>query len=166
MNTYREGTIDDLPSILSIENQEILNGVALFDVEPKTIEEKVIWFEQFKDCNTLIVVDVDGKMAGYAYVLPYHQKLAYQYTAQLSIYIDPTYQGKGIGKELLKQCLQKSEEVGYNTVLSLITSENEKSIKLHEKFGFKLVGTMKKVGFKFDRWLDVSIYQWFSSANF
>lgn len=165
MIIYREGTIDDLPSILSIENQEIVNGVALFDVDTKTIDEKVMWFEQFKERNTLIVVDVDGEIAGYAYVLPYHQKLAYQYTAQLSIYIDPTYQGKGIGKELMKRSLLKAEEEGYKTVLSLITSENEKSIKLHEKYGFELVGTMKKVGFKFNRWLDVSIFQWLSSTN-
>lgn len=163
--TYREGTIEDLQGILKIENEEIQNGVALFDIHPKTIEEKYIWFEQFRERNTLIVVDFDGEIAGYAYVLPYHQKLAYQYTAQLSIYISSSYQGRGIGNELMKRCLQKAEDVGYRTVLSLITSENEKSIKLHKKFGFELVGTMKEVGLKFNRWLDVSIYQWFSSEN-
>lgn len=159
MIQIREAHFRDLPTLVQIYNDAILHTTATFDLEPKTIEERKSWFFRHSPSYPLYVAEVEENVVGYCGILPYSEKAAYAKTVELSIYLHPQAQGKGIGTRLLQVMIEKARSLGYHTILSGITDGNEASIKLHERFGFKKVSHFKEVGYKFGRWLDVCFYQ-------
>lgn len=101
-----------------------------------------------------LVAEQDGKILGYVYCHPYRERLAYQWAVEVTIYLAPTGQGKGLGRVLYEAmerilCLQ-----GVTMAYSCITLGNEHSIKMHEALGYKLIGTFHYSGYKNDQWLD------------
>ena len=90
---------------------------------------------------------------------PYSDRTAYDETVELSIYIDPNHHGKRLGSKLMEELIVLGKKINLHTILSRVTSESLASIKLHEKFDFFEVGTMKEVGLKFGRRVDVIFMQ-------
>lgn len=157
----RTAELRDLQALTDIYNYEILNGTATFDLAAVTPEERRPWFDSHnRDNHPLIVADDEnGVIHGYASLSPYSQKKAYDPSVELSVYIAPDSRRMGIGAMLMKEILDIASKDGItHTVISLITSENSASIKLHEKFGFKPCGKLDEAGIKFGRYLDVSFY--------
>jgi L-amino acid N-acyltransferase len=155
----RAGLRADLPGILSIMNYYIEHSTTTFDLKPKTLLELESWFSQFESGFPILVAELEQKIVGYAYLSAFRPKAAYKKTGELSIYLEPNSQGRGFGKDLMNAILEKGESLGYHTILSFITSENRESITFHQIFGFVHAGQIKEVGYKHNRWLDVSIYQ-------
>ncbi len=155
----RQGLKEDLPQILEIMNYYIEHTTIIFDKQRKTLSDMGGWFEKFIHDYPLIVAMKDNQLLGYAYLSAYRPKIAYKQTVELSIYVSPNSHNRGIGKELMLAMIEEGRRRKYHTILSFITSENEESIRFHEKFDFKEVGKLKEVGNKNNRWLDVSIYQ-------
>lgn len=151
----------DMEALLSIYNYEVLNGVATFDLEPKTMEERMKWFEAHNvENHPLIVAVMDGRAVGYASLSGYREKKAYRETVELSVYVDPGYRRRGVARAMMQAILddaRRREDI--HTVISVITGGNEASIRLHKEFGFTHCGTMKEVGRKFGRQLDVDNFQ-------
>ncbi len=147
----------DLPSLLDIYNYEVLNGTATFDLEPKTLEERKVWFDAHNVGNhPLWVAEEEGRVIGYVSLSPYREKEAYAATVELSIYIDPGYRCRGVARRLMTEILawaRACEDI--HTVVSVITGGNEASIRLHREFGFEDCGTLREVGEKFGRKLDI-----------
>ncbi|TVY08305.1 GNAT family N-acetyltransferase [Paenibacillus cremeus] len=150
---------EDLPSIVDIYNEAVLNSVATFDTVPRTLEQQEQWFEQHGEAYPVIVAEQDGNVIGWASVNRYSDRLAYAQTAELSLYIKDGHRGKGLGKRMLERMLAEGKAAGLHTVLSRITEGNDNSIHLHRLFGFDTVGTMRQVGTKFGRLLDVVLMQ-------
>ncbi|NLW45180.1 MAG: N-acetyltransferase [Syntrophomonadaceae bacterium] len=161
----RDAVISDLPSILKIYNYAVKNLAATFDIEEKTLEERLEWFNQHRGKYPLIVAELDGRVVGYCCLSSFRDKAAYSRSAELSIYIDPEHWSQGIGSELMREILRRAKKLEYHTIIAGITADNEASIRLHRKFGFELAGCFKEVGFKFDRWHDVHFYQLVIEAN-
>ncbi|MFK7695265.1 GNAT family N-acetyltransferase [Paenibacillus sp. HJGM_3] len=159
MLTIRPATISDVPAILAIYNDAIENLTATFDLTPQTLEERRVWFQQFGERYPIFAAEWDGEFAGYACLTMYRVKPAYSRTAELSIYLDKRFHGRGIGTGLMGEVLREAEARGFHVILSAITGGNETSVRLHHKFGFELVGTFKEVGYKFGAWQDVWFYQ-------
>ncbi|MFW6287235.1 MAG: N-acetyltransferase family protein [bacterium] len=155
----RKAELKDLGEITEIYNQAILNTVATFDTEPKTIESRLEWFEKHDERYPVLVAESGEGVIGWASLSIWSDKCAYNKTAELSIYIDESQRGRGIGNELMGSIIKYARKTDCHTIISRIAGENEVSIYLHEKYGFKLIGTMKEVGYKFDRYIDVHIYQ-------
>ena len=156
----RDANNSDFDEITTIYNHYIENTVITFEEECVNKEEMLRRFEKLKNSKLpWIVAQKDGQILGYAYAHLWHDRSAYRYSVEPSIYLKPTFIGKGIGKALFKQLLTKIEELGMKSALSLITVPNEPSIALHESFGFKKVGLLPNIGIKFDRWLDVGLWQ-------
>lgn len=157
----REAKIEDLEQLLDIYNYEVMNGVATFDLMPKSIEEREVWFREHNvDNHPLYVAEVDNRVAGYASLSSYRAKEAYRMTVELSIYIGEKYRGQGIATALMGYILEdarKREDV--HTVVSVITAGNQASRRLHEKFGFTFCGTIREVGMKFGEYRDIENYQ-------
>ncbi|MFR5602545.1 MAG: N-acetyltransferase family protein [Lachnospiraceae bacterium] len=151
----------DMKALLDIYNYEVEHGVATFDLEPKTMEERMEWFYAHNIGNhPLIVAEEDGRVAGYASLSAYRDKEAYAATVELSVYIDPEYRGRGVATMLMKEILEEARRrTDIRTVVSVITSGNDASIRLHEKFDFIYCGSMTQVGEKFGRMLGVDYYQ-------
>ncbi|KIL51965.1 GNAT family N-acetyltransferase [Jeotgalibacillus soli] len=155
----REAGIDDLPAILEIYNEAIRNTTATFDLKEQSLEERKIWYSKYGEKHPLIVADIDGEIAGYSCISPFREKAAYDLTKELSIYIAPNHQGKGLGNILMEEIIQRAKSLDYHVMIGGITGGNEASVRLHKKFGFQFAGAFKEVGYKFDQWQDVHFYQ-------
>ncbi|WP_331507948.1 N-acetyltransferase family protein [Lachnoclostridium edouardi] len=151
----------DIKELTYIYNYEVENGVATFDIYPKTEEERESWFkEHSSSVHPLLVAVKDGKVAGYASLSPYRDKEAYEATVELSVYIHPEYRKQGIAGKLMEAVLKEAREnPKIHTVVSVITAGNEASIHLHERFGFQFCGRICQVGVKFGRYLDIDNFQ-------
>lgn len=157
----RKSELKDLPQLLHIYNYEVENGVATLDINAKTYEERLVWFEEHNVGNhPLIVAEENGVVMGYASLSSYREKEAYKTTVELSVYVGKEYRSQGVATALMEEILNmaKSDETVHN-VVSVITAGNRTSCHLHEKFGFTYVGKMRNVAVKFDNFLDVEYYE-------
>ena len=159
MLTIRKAAMKDLAAITEIYNEAILKTVATFDTEPKTVEEQKPWFESHDSRHPILVAEQDGTIVGWASLSKWSDRCAYSDTAELSVYVKEELRGRGIGKKLMREILDQGQKVGLHTVVARIAESNEVSVRLHEAFGFEHVGTMKEVGRKFGKLLDVHMMQ-------
>jgi L-amino acid N-acyltransferase YncA len=155
----RPATLDDLPSITEIYNQAILTTTASFDTEIKTLEEQRSWFERHGPKNPILVAEKAGVIIGWAALSAWSDRCAYSNTAEASLYIAENSRHKGVGRELSRAIINAGRHAGLHTLIARIAAGNDASLYLAEIQGFKRIGVMKEVGFKFDRWLDVVMMQ-------
>lgn len=150
----------DLQELLEIYNYEVKNGVATLDLEPKTLEERQSWFDQHNvNHHPLYVAETDGRVVGYASLSSYREKEAYRSTVELSVYIAPDCRRRGIASALMEFILEEArKDETIHNVVSVITSGNEASCRLHDRFGFRFCGTIPEVGVKFGRQLSIDNY--------
>jgi len=150
----------DFEQITKIYNYYIEKTVITFEEDLVSSEEMINRFEKIKNSNLpWIVAEENGTILGYAYAHLWHERSAYRFTVEPSIYLDKKAIKKGIGKTLYKELFDQLRELKIKNALSLITVPNDASIGLHEKFGFKRVGHLDDVGLKFNKWLDVEFWQ-------
>lgn len=161
MIRLREAELEDLPEMLEIYNESVLNSTATFDLKAQTLEERTAWFHKYGGRYPLIVAELQGKVAGYSSLSPFRAKPAYNDSAELSVYLAPPFRGQGIGSALTEEILKRAKDLRFHTVISGVVGGNEASQKLHEKFGFSYIGCFKEVGLKFGEWQDVHFYQLF-----
>ncbi len=159
--TIRTAIESDLPALTEIYNYEVLHGVATFDINPKTVEERREWFyEHNRDNHPLIVAEENGEVLGYASLSAYRDKEAYSSTVELSVYVAPDVRGHGVGSRLTEEIIKTARaEVRTHLIVSVITGGNAASVHLHEKFGFSYCGTLHEVGVKFGKYLDTVSYE-------
>jgi L-amino acid N-acyltransferase len=156
----RHATENDLPAILTIYNDVILNTTAVYDYEPHTLEMRTAWFNTKKEQGyPVFVAAEDEKISGLSSIGPFRAWAAYKYSVENSIYVAPEARGKGIGKLLMPPIIEAARLLGMHTILSGIDASNAASIQLHLHFGFEEVAHFKQVGYKFDRWLDLKFLQ-------
>ena len=153
----RSATFDDLPGILEIYNDAVLNTTATYDYEPRTLYHRIAWFDDHVKHNypVFVAVNDDGRIIGWSALNRYHDRLGYRFTTENSVYVAADRRGQGIGKSLMPPLIEGARERGLHVLLAAIDAQNDVSIRLHAGFGFQSVGCFKQVGFKFGRWLDV-----------
>lgn len=148
-------------AILELFNHAILHSTALYDYKPRTREQLTQWFNLKITSHFPVIglVNPEGMLCGFASFGTFRAFPAYKYTVEHAIYVHPQYIGQGLGKMLLERLIERATEQNYHTLIGVIDSQNAASIGLHEKLGFEHSGTLRQVGYKFGRWLDVVIYQ-------
>ena len=148
-------------AIQSIFNEAIVHSTALYDYQPRSLETIENWFSQkaLQRFPVIGLITDNNQLAGFASYGTFRAWPAYQYTVEHSIYIHQDFRGQGLGKCLLAALIEYAEKQNYHVLIAAIDSSNQNSIKLHQSFGFSHAGTLKQVGFKFGRWLDVELYQ-------
>jgi len=159
MLIIRRATMKDLGIITEIYNEAILKTVATFDTVPKTVKEQKPWFESHDSKHPILVAEQDDTVVGWASLSKWSDRCAYSDTAEISVYVKEEHRGKGIGKKLMRKILDQGQKGGLHTVIARIAESNEVSVRLHEVFGFEHVGTMKEIGRKFGKLLDVHLMQ-------
>lgn len=153
-------TREHVPGIMAIYNAAILDSTATFDTEPKSLAERYNWLEGHSVLHpVLAAIDDQGSVVGWGSLSPYAERLAYRFTVEDSLYISSDWQGRGVGSAMLAALLDLAKANGFHSVVAKITGGNASSVHLHEKFGFAIVANLREVGFKFDRWLDVTFMQ-------
>lgn len=146
---------EDVNVILEIINYNILNSTALYDYQPRTLENQIsILQDKLTKGFPVLVAIHDEMVVGFGYYSEFRFREAYKFTVEHSVYSHPNHIGKGIGKQILESLIDLAKAQKLHTMIGVIDSENKSSIAFHEKFGFKTVGYIKESGYKFDRWLD------------
>jgi L-amino acid N-acyltransferase YncA len=147
----------DIPAIQSIYAHHVLHGTGTFEEEPPPVEEMLDRFRKVVDhgWSWLVAVDATGVL-GYAYYTQFRDRSAYRFCAEDSVYVREDVRGQGVGKALVAQLIEDATEHGMRQMIAVIgDSENVGSIGVHATLGFQVIGTMRSVGVKFGRWLDV-----------
>lgn len=160
--TIRDAVTEDLPSVREIYNHYVANSTVTFDEVPMTLKALRSKFQHLGKLGMpfLVAESPNGQILGYAYVFPWREKAAYRYTVENSIYLGPAATGKGLGKVLLAELITRSREAGLKEIIAVIADKGaDASIAMHKNFGFKEIGHMGKVGFKFGRWLGTLLMQ-------
>jgi L-amino acid N-acyltransferase YncA len=158
----RDATERDIPDMREIYNHYVANTTVTFDEDPLTLAEMRAKFRGVQKLGYpwLVAQSPNKVVLGYAYVTPWKTKAAYRFTVENSIYLGPASTGKGLGAALMKELLARAKAAGVKEVVAVIADRGaEASIAIHEKFGFKEIGRMGRVGFKFGRWLGTILMQ-------
>jgi phosphinothricin acetyltransferase len=151
----RDTSEADLGAILSIYNDAVLHSTATFELEPRTWEGQQLWFQDHRPPYASFVATVGDTVVGWGSLSRFRPRRGYRFTAEDSIYVQQDFRGQGIGASLLELLIEAASRGRFHSIMALIDGDNAVSIRLHERFGFRHVGTFREVGFKFDRWLDV-----------
>lgn len=151
----------DMLAITAIYRHHVLNSPATFEIEPPGIREMMARRARLLEGGfPYLVAERGDEVIGYAYAGPYRPRPAYRFTVENSVYVRPGNLRQGIGQRLLTALLADCAQKGFRQVIAVIgDSANQASISLHEQMGFRLVGTLRAVGFKFDRWYDSVLMQ-------
>jgi phosphinothricin acetyltransferase len=160
--TVREATTEDLPAVAAIYTHYTLRTTTTFNIEVRTPRE---WRERFDEHiiagpHLLLVAEDDGAVVGFVETQRFRPKPAYDRSVEISIYVAPDQQGRGVGKGLFAELFARLESEGrFHRAFSIIALPNDASIALHERFGFVHRGTLTEAGFKFGQYLDVAYYE-------
>ena len=157
----REAMHGDLGAVTAIYAHHVHTGLASFETDAPDVAEMRQRHEAVVAKGfPYLVAEVDGQVAGYAYASHYRPRFAYRFTCEDSIYVDPRYAGRGVGRALLEALVEECARRGYRQMIAVIgDSGNAASIGLHRACGFELTGTFKSIGYKHGRWVDSVLMQ-------
>ena len=150
----------DLPALTSIYNHYVEHTLVTFDVEPFTVEQRREWFDHYAGTgpHRLLVAELDGAVAGYATSSRFRVKPGYATSVETTVYCDPAALGRGLGSALYGELLAVLAGEGLHRAYAGVALPNDASLRLHERFGFRDLGTFGEVGRKHGQWVDV---RWF-----
>lgn len=157
----RPRTDEDVAAIARIYAHHVTHGSASWELDAPDAAEMMRRAHATRDAGyPYLVAEIDGAVAGYAYVGAYRPRPAYRFTVEHSIYIDADLRRGGVGGALMRNLIRDCTDRGFRQMIAVIgDSENLQSIRFHEKLGFRHVGKAEAIGFKFGRWLDQILMQ-------
>jgi phosphinothricin acetyltransferase len=156
----RDAAEPDLPGLLQIYNEVIAASTAVFSEEPATLDDRLKWWRArvAQGYPVLVASDPSG-VAGFATFGDFRTWPGYRYTVEHSVHVRADLRGQGIGTKLVEELLERARALGKHVMVAGIDTANTGSIRLHERLGFERTGQMREVGYKFGRWLDLTLLQ-------
>lgn len=151
----------DTPQILEIYRPYIENSSISFETLVPSLAEMETRVECVLVNYPWLVYEETNNILGYAYASKHHERAAYRWSVDVSVYVRQDYIGKGIGKALYTALFALLKRQGYANAYALICLPNEASVGIHEHFGFKKVAHLNKIGYKFGQWHDVGWWELF-----
>ncbi len=157
--TVRRPFSKDFPSMLEISNWATCHTTANFKIEPERLDHWADLQNGRPDTHPWFVAERGGIVVGFAMASSFKNRCGFAFTAEASVYIDPDHVGTGIGSALYAKLISTLAAQGYRTLIAVIATPNPGSVRLHEQFGFRKVGVLSQVGWKFGKWHDVAYWQ-------
>ncbi len=150
----------DAETITHIYNHYILNTVVTFEEQPVASQEITRRMAEVSSAQfPWLVVELSGRIVGYAYASPWKGRSAYRCSVESTVYLDPVFLGAGFGSQLYEALLADLRRKKVHGVIGGIALPNEASIRLHEKFGFRKVAEFKETDYKLGQWVDVGYWR-------
>ncbi len=157
--TVRQATPADAAAIARIYAPFCTSTSITFETEAVSPEAMAHRMLMLGDKYPWLVMDLDGDVAGYAYAAPHHERAAFRWAANVSVYISDPHRRSGIGRELYESLLCVLRLQGFIHAIAGVTLPNEPSVGLHQTLGFKLIGQYPQIGYKLGAWRDVGWWQ-------
>jgi len=157
MRKFRLATEADAGAIAAIYAPYVMTPIT-FDTEAPTASDFAGRIAELQQTYPFLVAEVDGKIVGYAYAHRFRERAAYQWGAELSIYLVRDYHRRGAGRALYEALLKILKRQGFRMAYGCVTVPNPASVALHEKLGFRSIGAFRGAGWKGGAWHDV---MWF-----
>lgn len=161
MFKIRIARVEDAREILDIYRPYIEESATSFESVLPSVNEMEGRIRNCLEEHCWLVWEDEGRIRGYAYASQYHPRAAYRWTAEVSIYIDKQYHGRGAGKILYQALFQILRLQGYYNAYACICLPNDASVGIHESFGFKLAAHDHQIGYKFGQWWDTGWWELF-----
>ena len=155
----RRAELADAEPISEIYNEAILTTTATLDTEPKDVGERIEWLKSHDDRHPVLVAVSENKIVGWSALSRWSERRAYDDTAETSSYVRSDFRGRGIGRKLKEATIEEARRLGFHSLIARVAEGSEESLHLNASMGFCQVGTLKEVGRKFDRLIDVYILQ-------
>jgi L-amino acid N-acyltransferase YncA len=155
----RSAHISDAAAICAIYNYYVRNTTVTFEEEAVQPEEMAARITEVTEKFPWLVYEAEGKVVGYAYASAWKSRCAYKYSVEVTVYLENGYQGKGAGSALYAQLLGLLAKQKIHAAIGGVALPNEGSVALHQKFGFEKVAQFKEVGYKFEKWIDVTYWE-------
>ena len=157
--TVRDADPADLPRIAAIYDEQVRTAISTFALEP----EPMSYWEARLDSTApgdhlLVAADGSGTVVGYTFSSSYRPRVGYARTREVSVYLDPSARGQGLGRQLYDELLTRLRADGVHQVLAVIALPNDASEALHRACGFTRLGVLPEVGWKFERWIDTALW--------
>ena len=148
-------------AILEVFNEAILNSTALYDYKPRAAPSMAPWFEGKRNGGVPVIglEDGDGRLLAFGSYGAFRAWPAYKYSVEHSVYVHKDHRGHGLGRVIMQELVAAARGNDVHAMIGGIDATNASSIALHERLGFRHVGTLPQIGFKFGRWLDLAFYQ-------
>ena len=156
---YRLATVDDAAAIAAIYAPYVRDTIVSFETEPPDAAEMAARIERIGRQYPWLTASAGGRVVGYAYACENRSRLAYRWSVDTAVYLDPSAQGRGVGSALYRELFALLRAQGYVNAFGGIALPNAASVKLHEAMGFKLIGIYRNVGYKLGAWRDVGWWQ-------
>lgn len=155
----RDATAGDAEGLLAIYRPFVTDTAVSFELEPPTVDEFAARIAKAQSKWAWLVAERDGALAGYAYGSSFRERVAYQWSVEMSAYLAPAFRGQGVARDLYARLAELLAAKGYCTAYAGIALPNEASVRFHQAMGFRAVGVFERAGRKFGRWHDVSWWQ-------
>jgi L-amino acid N-acyltransferase YncA len=157
--SIRRAELMDLEAITEIYNEAILTTTATFDTEPKSVADRIQWFQDHDERHPILVAVVKGRVVGWSSLSKWSERRAHDDTAETSFYVKAENRGQGIGRKLKEATIEEAKRLKFHTLIARVAEGSRESFHLNQSVGFVLVGMLKQVGRKFDKLLGVYILQ-------
>ena len=159
MHVIRLATAGDAGALAALYAPFVVDAATSFELEPPSSDEIARRIESISRYAPWLVWEDAGRIAGYAYASRHRERAAYQWSVDVSAYVDPAWHRRGIGRALYAALLRCLERQGFYRAYAGITLPNAASVGLHSAMGFSIVGVYRGVGYKLNRWHDVAWYE-------
>lgn len=159
--TIRDALLTDMPAVLEIYNDAVLNTTAIWNEQPVDLDNREAWFaaRQTQGYPILVVVNDADQVLGYSSFGDWRPFEGFRHTVEHSVYVRADQRGNGLGPVLMQALIERAKTCDKHMMVAAIESGNAASIHLHERQGFIITGQMPQVGTKFGRWLDLTFMQ-------
>jgi L-amino acid N-acyltransferase YncA len=151
----RVATEDDAAAVQAIYAPYVRDTAISFETDPPTVDEMRRRIAAVLEWAPWLVCERDGAVAGYAYAGRFHARAAYQWTVEVTVYVDRGRHRAGVGRALYEALLGALRLQGFRTAVGIIALPNPASVGLHERLGFRCDGMLPRLGYKHGRWHDV-----------
>jgi len=155
----RDATEGDIKEILDIYSYYIKHTAITFETEIPSMEVFCQRFHLISSVYPWFVAFSDNDLVGYSYACSHRERQAFRWSVDCAVYVHKDFIGQGIGTQLYQRLIPEIKDLGYYNAFALIALPNEKSVALHESFGFEMVGITKSAGYKLGMWHDVGYWQ-------
>lgn len=156
---------NDAAQIAEIYNYYIKNTHQTFETEPLSADEMQERINEISEDYPYLVAEENGEIYGYAYAAQFKMRQAYEFSAEVSIYVKVEAKQKGIGTKIYEKLFEEFQETDIHAIIAGISLPNDGSVKFHEKLGFSKVAHFREVGYKLGRWVDVGYWELINTIN-